>query len=421
MGWREEYQQGSFRGAAFRTESASNRRGRRVASHEFPGRDEPVVEDLGRRAREFQIECHVIGADYRTQRDALLDALEADGPGLLVHPWHGRMMVVVLDAEESESTEEGGMCRFRITFGEAGMAAPAPVEIAAGAEAPAAASAIVAAAPGSLAKGFTIGGAAAFVEQAAGNLIDGMAGAAQIAAAMRGGTGARLRAFDAGLRFLPTNITRLLRAPIDLGHALSGLVQAVALLPAQGRRARLAPLELMLGWEPALPILSESTPQRRREAANRRALLHLFHSVAAAELVRAASVIDYASYEDARATRDGVAARLDLLAMAAADRGADDEADVFDRLRLALHRDIAARGQTLARVHQLELAQTEPALVLAHRLYANRAQLRLSRAASIEAQAAEIVGRNGVRHPGFVPAGSPIAVLTDPSAGAVAG
>lgn len=411
MTWRDEYQQGSFRGVAFRTEAASNRRGRRVAVHEFPARDEPVVEDLGRRAREFQIDCHVIGADYRAQRDALLEALEAPGPGLLVHPWHGRMMVVVLDAEDSESTEEGGMCRVRITFGEAGLAAPAPVELAAGAEGEEVAADLLASAPEELARDFSIAGAAAFVEQSAADLVEGMALTAQVAAAMRGGVGAKLRAFEAGLRFLPANITGLLRAPLDLGHALTGLVQAVAQLPAQGRRTRLAPLELMLGWEPSRPQAPEQTPQRIREADNRRALLHLFRTAAAAELVRVASAIDYASYEDARATRDAVGERLDLLALEAADRGDDDAARRFDRLRLALHRDIAARGQSLARVHQLDLSQTEPALVLAHRLYGNRP----ARGNGIEARSAEIVARNGVRHPGFIPAGSPILVLTDPA------
>lgn len=411
MSWRDEYQQGSFRGVPFRTEAASNRRGRRIATHEFPARDEPVVEDLGRRAREFQIDCHVIGADYRAQRDALLDAVEASGPGLLVHPWHGRMMVVVLDCEDSESTEEGGLCRFRITFGEAGLAAPAPVELGAGAEGEQAADAALAAAPGELEKDFSIAEAAAFVEQAAADLVEGMAFASQVAAAMRGGVGAKLRAFEAGLRFLPANMSSLLRAPLDLGHALVGLVQAVAVLPSQGRRTRLAPLELMLDWQPSQPVMPERTPQRRREADNRRALLHLFRTASAAELVRAASTIEYASYEDARATRDAVGDRLDVLALEAADRGDDDAARLFDRLRLALHRDIAARGQTLARVHQLDLARTEPALVLAHRLYGNRP----AAAGGIEARGAEIVARNAVRHPGFIPAGSPISVLTDPA------
>ena len=104
MTWRDEYEIGSFRGATFRTAGHERSGGRRIAIHEFPSRDEPLVEDLGRKARQFSIECHVIGAEYRGAREALLTALEDEGPGLLIHPWHGRMMVVALDYTSSEST-----------------------------------------------------------------------------------------------------------------------------------------------------------------------------------------------------------------------------------------------------------------------------------------------------------------------------
>ena len=82
--WRDRYRKGSFRGAAFVTTRGEFAGGRRTVVHEFPGRDEPVNEDMGRRARRFTIECHCIGADYMTARDALLDALEKGGDGLLV-------------------------------------------------------------------------------------------------------------------------------------------------------------------------------------------------------------------------------------------------------------------------------------------------------------------------------------------------
>ncbi|PTS90230.1 hypothetical protein DBR17_01670, partial [Sphingomonas sp. HMWF008] len=49
-------------------------------------------------------------------------------------------------------------------------------------------------------------------------------------------------------------------------------------------------------------------------------------------------------------------------------------------------------------------ATTEPALVIAARLYADPAQA--------EIRAAEIVARNRVVHPGFVPGGVALQVLT---------
>jgi prophage DNA circulation protein len=409
MTWRDEYQKGSFRGAAFRTASHERTGGRRVAIHEMPARDEPVLEDLGRRARQFSIDCHVIGADYRAARDALIDALEGEGPGLLVHPWYGQMMVSVLEYSSSESTEDGGMSWFSITLMEAGEPVPSPVAVAEGARAADAADTALAAAPQAFAADFTIAGASGWVEDAAGELISGMADASQLAAGLRGGVGPTLRAFQSALSYLPGNLSSLMRSPINLANAVIGLVSAVAVLGGSGgRRSRLAPLEMMVDWVPSQPVFPQRTPQRRKEATNRTALLRLFRTASAAELVRAAATLDYASYEDARSTRDAIADRLDALALAAADRGDDAAAETFDALRRALARDIAGKGVSLARVYSLELASTEPALALAHRLY--RADRRTD--TSLESRAAGIAARNGVAHPGFLPGGTALELLT---------
>lgn len=409
MTWRDEYQPGSFRGAPFRTAEHERQGGRRVVVHELPSRDEPVLEDLGRRARQFSIQCHVIGAEYFAARDALTEALEGEGPGLLVHPWYGQMMVSVLDYTCAESTEAGGMAEFSITLIEAGLPAPAPVAVAAGASAAAEAEAALAAAPGAFADGFSIDKAAIWVEDAAGELVKGMASASQIAAGLRGGIGPSLRAFDVALNYLPGNLSSLLRSPLNLAHSVIGLVSAVSVLGGGfGRRSRLAPLELMLDWQPAKAEFPQRTPQRQLEAGNRTALLRLFRVATAAELVRAASTLDYASYEDARATRDAIGDRLDVLALAAADRGDDATAETYDALRRALANDIAAKGVSLARVFALELAATEPALVLAHRIY--RTDRRT--ATSLEERAAGVAARNRVAHPGFLPGGMTLELLT---------
>lgn len=410
MTWRDEYQPGSFRGAAFRTASHERSGGRRVSIHELVDRDEPVVEDMGRRARQFQIDCHVIGADYRSARDALIDALEAKGTGLLVHPWHGQVMVAAMEYTTTESTEDGGVCWFQVTFMEAGEPAPAPVSVASGAESALSADAAIADAPGTFADGFSIDEAASWVEDAAGDLVSGMAAISQISAGLRGGAGSALRAFDTALRFLPGNISGLMRAPLNLGHAIVGLVSAVSVLGSNtgGRRQRLAPLQRMLDWQPQVEEFPALTAQRRREADNRTALVHLFRTATAAELVRAATLIDYPSYDEARATRDVIAARLDALAIEAADRGDDAAADTFDGLRRALARDIAAKGETLARVYALELSATEPALVVAHRHYRRDRRTETS----LEARAADIARRNAVSHPGFLPGGVALQLLT---------
>ena len=170
MSWRDQYQPGSFRGAAFRTEYHELSGGRRVVRHEFPGRDRPVTEDLGRSARSFSIDCWISGADYRAGRNALLDALDAFGPGLLVHPFHGSMMVNALTYSQTEDTEEGGMCRFSIEFAEAGVEVAVSAELDGAALAGSEADDVLAGAAGAFDNGFDIGNVADFVSDAAADL-----------------------------------------------------------------------------------------------------------------------------------------------------------------------------------------------------------------------------------------------------------
>ena len=55
------------------------------------------------------------------ERDALIEALEAYGPGELIHPKYGMLNVVVVGRVSiRESHSEGGIARFAITFAEAG-------------------------------------------------------------------------------------------------------------------------------------------------------------------------------------------------------------------------------------------------------------------------------------------------------------
>lgn len=406
MSWRDQYQPGSFRGVGFRTEYHERAGGRRVVQHEFPGRDEPVTEDLGRSARTFSIDCWIAGADYRTGRDALIDALEAFGPGLLVHPFHGSMMVNAMTYSQTEDTEEGGMCRFSIEFAEAGVAVAVSVELDGAALAGSEADDVLAGAAEQFERGFDIGNVADFVSDAAADLVTGAATLTQFVAAAQGGIGPALRAFDAGLRFLPGNIQSLLREPLRLGQAVAGLVSTVQALGSNGR-VRVESFMRMTAFGDSLKPVIGTTPSRQRQADNQAAFVHLFTSSAAAELVRAASRTSFASYEDAAAMRDRVSARLDILAMRAADAGQDDRAETFDRLRRAAVRDITQRGGTLARVHDLAIGATQPALRIANRLYGVG-----SASGSVDSRAADIAARNRVRHPGFVPGGVTLKVLS---------
>lgn len=111
-----EFRDASFRGVAFFVDSASMEGGRRVAEHEFPGLDVPYIEDLGSKAKSFSIEAFVIGEDYMDRRDELLNALDQNGPGLLIHPYRGELNVQVKTFSVRETKGEIGMATFSISF-----------------------------------------------------------------------------------------------------------------------------------------------------------------------------------------------------------------------------------------------------------------------------------------------------------------
>ncbi|WP_033136992.1 DNA circularization protein [Aeromonas finlandensis] len=121
MSWTDRLQAASFRGVAFKVDGDDLQIGRRTVIHEYPGRDTPSVEDMGRETREYAITAYLIGPDFIAERDRLIAALEQVGPGELVSPWYGRMNVVVMGKQRiSHSKKDGRMCVVSFTFVESG-------------------------------------------------------------------------------------------------------------------------------------------------------------------------------------------------------------------------------------------------------------------------------------------------------------
>lgn len=127
--WRDQLHPASFRGVPFHVDSDTAPAGRRTQTHEYPQRDKPLVEDLGRVTREIKLAAFVIGEDCYFQRDNLLNALDKPGAGELVHPWYGRLTATATVCSVSHERREGGMVRFDLVFvedGEKGFPAGVP-------------------------------------------------------------------------------------------------------------------------------------------------------------------------------------------------------------------------------------------------------------------------------------------------------
>lgn len=116
----EQLQPASFRGVPFEVEASGITVGRRTVVHEYPQRDRPYVEDMGRATRNITLQCFVVGSDYLEQAQALMHELEEPGPGTLIHPWLGEMEVTITSVSELLFDQGLGVASVMITATEAG-------------------------------------------------------------------------------------------------------------------------------------------------------------------------------------------------------------------------------------------------------------------------------------------------------------
>jgi prophage DNA circulation protein len=134
-GWRDQLMPADFDGHPFHVEQSAIQNGRRIVLHEFPKKDLPYCEDMGRSAWQFTVRAYFIQfpmdlqaplyvRDYRIARDRLSERLSQGGPGLLQLPTATEalppMYVVCTRHVINESREQGGYCTLDISFTEVG-------------------------------------------------------------------------------------------------------------------------------------------------------------------------------------------------------------------------------------------------------------------------------------------------------------
>lgn len=119
-GWRDTLRPASWRGVPFQVMGSEALFGRRVHLHEYPFRDEPWAEDLGRRSRAMLVKGFLIGDDVASQLEALQAAAEEKGAGTLVHPLRGEFTVTLLNLAAADAWDEGRIVRLSMEFVETG-------------------------------------------------------------------------------------------------------------------------------------------------------------------------------------------------------------------------------------------------------------------------------------------------------------
>lgn len=113
----------SYNGVPFHVDSEELSAGRRQAVHMVAGEQPPVIEEIGPGATTFSVTAYVTGdlADFRAH--ALVAALMAPGPGMLVLPIDGPVMVHVVEdgIRRARSKDRNGYIGIDLGFIAAGV------------------------------------------------------------------------------------------------------------------------------------------------------------------------------------------------------------------------------------------------------------------------------------------------------------
>lgn len=394
MSWKENLQPASFRGVALQVESDDTAFGRRVQVHEYPQRDKPYAEDNGRKAREPSLTAFLIGADYMAARDKLLEAVEQSGPGELVHPWYGRMTVTVTECRVTHSREDGGMVRVQLAFVESGELAFPAAGNAPGAQTLLAADVLQDAAITDFSKRFSIDNLPEFaVTDAADTLasmLDALDASLRPAGSVLASPVASLKAVIGSLLPQPTTLAQRLFGLFSKGDAvLKSASPGISGGDFAARNFQRAFSTIRARDSFPASVRSVSlTPTRTQIYDNRDALAALTRRALLVQASGMTAAMPLPVYDDAAALRRELLAALD----AEASSADDTTYGALMGLRAKAHTDISSRLQNSARLKTITPGEVQPALALAYDLYED------------SARDGEIIARNRLRHPGFVPA-----------------
>lgn len=397
MTWRDKLQKAALGKAGFLVDSSDGQLGRNVQVHEYPLRDKPYVEDLGRKARRFTLEAYVIGADYMSARDALIAQLETPGSKTLMHPYLGELKVTVVEAQgPRESTREGGMARFSITVVESGehvfptSAADTQKKVDKNSD-------------DTLEKvkvtaewKWNVAAQPSFVADSAVNRLRKFSGDLQTLVARITTLPQKMAGYIAAAKELSDTAAALVLTPKTMIERISNLIRELTNIAAAPAHA-LQVVQAMVDYGQDFAVVPTGTPSRQQEADNQQALVQLVQVSAICTAAQLASTLEYASADDALAMRDELIAAID-------DQGErlDDDTLYYALvdLRTAVVADLEQRAAQLAQLTQVQLRETTAAVVLAYELYEDALR------------DAEVIARNAVRDGNFLPSGRALEVLS---------
>lgn len=419
MGWSIA----SFRGVPFHSRATEIVVGQRRAVYEFPFDSKGAAGfDLGRRARKYMIEG-LLYPDQADDYDRMLAALEAPGPGLLVHPTRGAIMVILspeitLTESQDSTLDDQPIVEFKFVATESRERAPVPTPVTDARSAVAASAVVVrAAASDAMLTGTRLEGVQDFIRSAHLDVLDNVI--ADIAL-LNGTISAALAipgTFASQLDSISRQIETLLGFPDVMFSAFDGALSMIIssvnrvedagvnafvrdVLSPGASEAALASLSITATRAGALGSTSVATlSTTTEERGNKNVTIRGIRASALCAVAEAAVEAPFTAHDDAVRILTLITAQIDRLAEKTIDEQECPDAlfSALQDLRASLVAGIGALQ--LVNVVDFIPGESSDAAVIAYLLYgdADRAD--------------EIASRSGAAHPSFIPGAKKIRVL----------
>lgn len=430
----EQLRPASFRGMQFVSLGADGTFGRRNALHEYPKRDKPWSEDMGRAARRFQVTGYLVGDDVIQKRDVMIKLCETEDTGELVHPTYGRRTVSLMDFRVIERWDKARYFELQFDFVESGervfptaanattsLIASAVDALGLSAAADFSSRALNTLSYGASVVGMAVNTALAWYTNAK-NLVGDARNLVRLAFNLPGAFGRfsgsatvpTFSKYPGAPRTSSLTVDDLIEQATQARTAVSvaagtlataaaalgtnstaafataaqGVASAVlAAAPAPADAIRL--LTSLATFQPSAPTTTSVIGVGM--ATMQSACGDLFRRAAIGSAALAASQYQPTSADDAAAMRDALAALIDSEIEVAGNQGEDETYGALRSLRAAVVQDLNKRGAGLASIKTFSMKAGLPALVLAHRLYRDAGR------------ADELVAQVDPIHPAFMP------------------
>lgn len=403
LAYKNKLQEASFRGVPFGINTVNTTIGRRSILHEYPLRDDPYAEDLGRKAREFQIDAFVMSPNDYVQSKALQAALsDYDTPGTLVHPTMGQFQVIVRDCQHRYSNQLGGIEYYSVTFVETlGNNFP-NVSIDTQSQIRNGVNSFIQTANTYFTENFKVAGLPDFIAESSVQNLRTFAtkfrSLVNFGSARNGNPNDYSRLI-ARLSQFEEDIPTLVNDPLTLAETINSLNSDLNSSFADNLSLAMLIQSRLYEYGLDFLIILPTTNLREIEGENQNQLIYLIRASVIAMMVRNVSLMNFASSDDAINTRDSIDVKAWDLLEILANNFADDIYNSLSTVITAMVQDIRVRSTNSETTRTYQIADSQPALVLAYEFLGDASQ------------DLALVDRNKVQNPLFVPANSEVKVV----------